>query len=123
MLSRRSKLLIAFALVAGAALRLVWLSDMEYKTDEMYMFERLMRVGVSEPWPWLGVPSGVYIRNPGMSVWVFLALGKLAGAADPVALCRAVALLNVAALGALLWLSLRVVKPSEREPWLWALAL
>jgi hypothetical protein len=122
---RWSAAALALALLCGTGLRLLWLEDMEYKTDEAYMVERLAAVGGSEPWPWLGIASGVHVRNPGMSVWVFLLLGKLSGAtpADPVPLARAVALLNLAALGLLVWFASRWVTAKEREPWLWAAAL
>jgi hypothetical protein len=121
--SRTAPWLLAGALLAGAALRLLWAQDMEYKADEAFMFERSQRVGVSEPWPAVGMPSGVGLVNPGMSVWVFVALARVTGAADPVALTRAVMGLNVLALAALAWFALRVVRRAEREPWLWALGL
>jgi hypothetical protein len=63
------------------------------------------------------------MRNAGMSIWVFLALGKLFHVTEPTELARAVQLMNIAALGLLTWFALRVVRREEREPWLWAIAL
>jgi hypothetical protein len=115
--------LLALAVLAGSALRLLWVEDMEYKYDEAFMFERSQRVGVTEPWPAVGMPSGVGLRNPGMSVWLFVGLARVSGADDPVSLTRAVIVLNVLALFALALFVLRFVHRAEREPWWWTLAL
>lgn len=110
------------ALVAGAALRLLWIGDVEYKDNQVYMVEAARNVGVSEPWPWVGMPSGVELRNPGMSVWVFVALGRIAGA-DPIPIARACIALNVAALVGLLVFALRALPDPHREIWAWSAAL
>jgi hypothetical protein len=108
----------------GAILRLVFGADMEFKSDEQWMFDRAVRTGITEPWPLLGMPSGVYVRNPGMSVWVFVLLARLFHVVTPVELGRAVQLLNTAALGVLLFFATRLVRNArEREIWLWAIAL
>jgi len=111
------------ALVAGVTLRLVWVGDMEYKADEAYMFHRTQAVGVSEPWPWLGQRSGVGLRNPGLSVWVFVAPARVLGLNNPTAVDRIVEVANIAALAVLVVFALRCVREREREPWLWATAL
>ncbi len=122
-MSRGWKVFLAFALLAGAVLRLLWLDDMEYKSDEHYMFVRLARVGFDEAWPWLGVSSGVHIRNPGLSVWIFVALGKLFGVTTPLGLGRIVAALNVAALCLIVPFAWRFVEHASRKLWYWAAAL
>lgn len=112
------------ALFAGAVLRLVWVADMEYKSDEVYMFERTRDVFVSEPWPWLGMPSNVQLRNPGMSVWVYLLPGKVFGGdRDPLVLARVTQVLSLAALALLVVFALRTFAGEEREVWLWAAVL
>lgn len=111
------------ALVCGAALRLAFPGDIEWKGDEQWMFARSQRVGRSEPWPIVGMTSGGGLPNPGQSVWVFVALARITGADDPRELARAVAVLNVAALGLLAALALGAVRPPERAPWLWGAAL
>jgi hypothetical protein len=111
------------AIVLGAWLRLVWVRDIEYKADEAWTFERTQRVGVTEPWPWVGMVSSTEVVNPGMSLWVFVGLSKLAAAHNPTTLARAVQVMNIGALIVLVWFALRVVAPGEREPWLWAAAL
>ena len=122
-LSRGWRIFLGVSLAAGAALRLVWLQDIEYKSDEDWMFRQALAVGVSEPWPWLGVASGVHVRNPGMSVWVFVALARALGVTDPPGLARAVAILGVVALMLLVWFAAAWVRDEEREPWLWAAAV
>ena len=122
-MSKRSAVFLSLVLLAGMILRLIWVGDMEYKTDEAYMFQKLLAVGHTEPWPWLGVSSGVYIRNPGLSVWIFLWLGKLIGATSPTDLCRAVQLLNCLAVALIIPFAFWFVERSQRESWLWAAAL
>ncbi len=103
--------------------RLIWAADMEYKEDEAYAFARVLHAGYDEPWPWLGISSGVYIRNPGMSVWVFLLLGKLLNVTEPTDLVRGVQLLNILAIVLLIPLTLFWIHSKDRKSWLWAIAL
>jgi hypothetical protein len=111
--------LVLLSIALGAALRLGWPADMEFKADERYVFDRTQLPG----WPALGMPSSVGVRNPGMSVWVFVVLGRTLHVTTPVGLGLVVMGLNVAALVLLFGFAMRVVDPSERERWLWALAL
>ena len=113
------------AALVGIALRLTWNEDMEFKGDEHFMFDRSQRIGQDEPWPDLGMPSGVGLRNPGMSIWVFVVLARAFRATTPLGLDRAVVLVNCLAVAFAVWLAARIV-PSEgkqREAWLWAAAL
>jgi hypothetical protein len=122
--SDRTLLVIACAAVlAGCVLRLAWPGVMEYKADEQYMFERSQRVGVSEPWPALGMPSGAGgVPNPALSVWSFAGLARLSGAATPVALARTVATLNCLGLVALTVFAWRGAGGARRV-WLWTVSL
>jgi hypothetical protein len=110
---------IVLALFAGAALRLIWPEDIEYKADEAWTFQHSRDAEL----PWLGMASSVDIPNPGMSLWVFVLLQRISGADDPPTLARAVQLTNVAALILLACFAFRCVPRGEREPWLWAAAL
>lgn len=111
------------AVLLGCALRLAWPLEIEYKADEAYMFARSQQVGVSEPWPALGMPSGAGgVRNPGLGVWLFAGLAKFTGVTTPVGLARVVQGLNCAALVALGIFTLRFAGV-ERRVWLWALNL
>jgi hypothetical protein len=114
---------LVLALAVGAALRLLWVEDMEYKGDERWTFNRTQAVGRTEPLPWLGMPTSFELRHPGGTVWTFLALGKLFHVRQPTDLGRACQLLNVAALLLLVGFAFVAVPRGEREPWLWAAAL
>src|SRR5215208_698789 len=92
----RGSALVACAFACGVVLRLLWPADMEWKADEQRMFARSSAIGVSEPWPQVGMASGVAVPNPGLSIWIFVPLARVAG--NPVALAQLVQLVNVAAL-------------------------
>ena len=113
---------LAAVLLAGAGLRLVAADDMEYKADEIWTFERT-RPAPERPFPWLGMKSSAGMDNPGMSVWVFMALGKLFHVDDPVSLARVVQWLNVAAILLQVAFAWRCVPWPDREFWLWSAAL
>lgn len=104
------------AVACGAALRLVWPSDMEFKLDEAYNVEKVR----GDPWTWTGQTSSIGIPNPGMGIWVLAVLGRGLGLSDPVSLAQGVMVLNVLALLGLAWFAVRVVR---QEAWLWATAL
>jgi hypothetical protein len=109
--------------VLGAALRLTWGDDIEYKGDERYVFELSQQAGVSRPWPRLGMHSSAKLRNPGMSVWVFILLGRIGRVSSPVGLARAVQAVNIAAMIGIVPLARWLVRREDREMWLWAAAL
>ena len=113
---------LCLSLLLGACLRLSFPGDIEYKGDEKYMFDASQKVGVTEPWPALGMLSGANIDNPGMSVWIFVALAKVTGASNPPELARAVQLMNILGLLALAFFVLRILPESQRLPWYWATA-
>ncbi|HVW36762.1 MAG TPA: hypothetical protein VHB99_05640, partial [Pirellulales bacterium] len=113
---------LAAVLLAGAALRLVAAEDMEYKADESWTFERT-QPSSERPFPWIGMPSSAGMDNPGMSVWVFMALGRLFRVDDPVNLARVVQWLNVAAILLQVAFAWRFVQWPDREFWLWSAAL
>jgi hypothetical protein len=102
---------------------------MEWKEDEYYDFIQTQLIGKSHPWPWAGMNSGVYLANPGMSVWVFVWLARLVGATDPIALQRALASFAWIGIALLIPFALFIVKrgsspqTDNRESWLWACAL
>ncbi len=113
---------VAAAVLAGAALRLAWPADMEWKADEQQMYALAGDLARGGPLPWVGMSSGVGTRNPGMSVWAFAAVWRAFDVRSPLGLGRAVMTLNAAALLGLLALAL-TRRREEREGWLWAAAL
>jgi hypothetical protein len=111
------------AVVVGAALRLVWPCDIEYKLDEQWTFLQTQRVGHDLPFPWVGMPTSYEVRHPGGTVWIFLGLRWLTGATTPAALGQACAACNALALALLAVFVARCVSAAEREPWVWAVAV
>lgn len=114
---------LSLALLMGAALRLAFPGDIEYKEDEKFMFEASQNIGRSQAWPMLGMTSGVGVNNPGMSVWVFVVLARIFHADTPPELAQAVQWLNILGLCVLAFFSFRLLPEAEREPWRWATAL
>ncbi len=113
---------LSVALLIGVVLRLSFPNDIEYKKDEKYMFEAVQKIERTGSWPMLGMVSGVEVKNPGMSVWVFAALSRITRASTPPDLARAVQLLNILSLFVLAFFSLRLLPEPERMPWCWATA-
>jgi len=122
-MSRGWKLFLLASLILGSLLRFCWVNDMEYKEDEEYNYTQSQKVGTTIGWPLIGMPSGVYIPNPGMSVWIFAVLAKLTGAKTPTELDHAVE--GFALLGILMILPFAewFVRRPERPIWFWAFAL
>lgn len=112
--------LVVAAFVAGAFLRLVWPNDIHYLGDESWTFEHV-RDGAWEP---LGMPSSRGLKNAGMSLWVFIVLGKIGGVTSPAGLTRSVALLALLGHALLLVVPLRLVDDEkEKRAWVWAIIL
>jgi hypothetical protein len=117
-------LFILIALAAGILLRVLFVEDMEYKEDEQFNFLQTQLIGKTQPWPWVGIASGVYIVNPGMSIWVFTLLAKLLRIHQPTHLAYAIqgfALLGICLIIPFVFLFLKDLE--ERKIWLWAFAL
>src|SRR5215510_9851060 len=117
----RLEYLVLVFLITGSLLRLIWPSDMEWKADEIWMFENSRAVVTGAAWPLLGMPSSVGIPNPGMSIWLFILIAHLAK--TPIAMVIVVQILNVLALWGLYGFVLLQIPEEKREPWLWGLVL
>jgi uncharacterized membrane protein YhaH (DUF805 family) len=112
---------LALALVWGCVVRCVWPEDIEWKKDEQWCYRMGQEVGRTRPWPLIGMPTSLGIPNPGLSVWAFVPIGRLVS--TPPSMARAIALLNVIALVGFAAAVHAYLPPTEREPWLWGLAL
>jgi hypothetical protein len=124
--SRWSLRWCAFAILAisiGATLRLMWGQDIEYKYDESFMFQRATSPGNREAFPVVGMASGAGVVNPGLSVWIFIALARLFRVQTPPELARAVQLTNVTALAFAMLCAFVLISRKERREWVWAIAL
>ena len=123
-LEKRWNYFLILAGVAGLLLRVLFVEDMEYKEDEEYNFTQTQLIGVTQPWPWSGINSGVYIANPGMSIWVFTVLAKLFGIHQPTSLATAVQLTAWLGIALVVPFAFKIIKNStERTLWLWSYAL
>ncbi|MGP0067186.1 MAG: hypothetical protein ACLQGP_26775 [Isosphaeraceae bacterium] len=112
---------LALALISGGILRSVWIEDIEWKNDEQWSYVMSQEVGRSLPWPGVGMPTSLKFPNPGLSVWIFVPIGRMAD--TPTSMARLIVLLNMIGLIGFA-VAVRVyLPPSEREPWLWGLAL
>lgn len=116
--------LVLGCLIAGSCLRLIWPGDMEWKDDEIWMYETARRVVTgAQPWPTLGMVSSTGLHNPGLSVWCFIVITAIAP--TPIAMVQGVQVLNVLALwltlGFTLW-QIPADRP-DRQIWLRGLAL
>lgn len=116
-------IVIGVALAAGVALRLIYPGVLEYHLDEQFSFEHVKRVLDGGAWPSFGMTMSIGGPNPGMSIWIFILLGYLFGTEMPPELARAVQVMNIAAIFALVAFALVAFPRHRREPWLWAAAL
>lgn len=115
-------LLIAIFIAAGA-LRLSFPTDIEYKSDEAYMFENVERYRATGNLPSVGLSSGVHIKNPPLSVWSFIAMGTLSNAQTPADLNRWVGALGFLSLLILYFLVVPKVSSEFQPYWRTAIAL
>ena len=114
---------LALALAVGAALRLMFHADIEWKADEQWSFIHARQMLDTGSWPAVGMASSVHAPNPGLSLWVFAGLAWVANAHTPPDLAGAVQAVNVLALLAFAAFALVAVPKARREPWLWGAAL
>jgi hypothetical protein len=112
---------LALALLGGGVLRLLWIEDMEWKKDERWSYQMSQEVGRSLPWPAVGMPTSLGFPNPGLSVWIFVPIGRIA--VTPTAMARVIVFLNMIGLLGF-GVAVRACLPSsDREPWIWGLSL
>jgi hypothetical protein len=112
---------LALALICGGILRSVWIEDMEWKQDERWSYRMSQEVGRSRPWPAVGMPTSLGFPNPGLSVWIFVPIGRIA--VTPTAMARVIVSLNMIGLCGFAVAVRAYLPPQERAPWLWGLAL
>ncbi len=112
---------LAFALLYGGIMRSAWIEDMEWKNDERWSYEMSQEVGRTRPWPSVGMPTSLEFPNPGLSVWIFVPIGRIAE--TPTSMACAIVWLNMIGLIGFAAAVRGYLPPKEREPWVWGLAL
>ncbi len=71
--------------------------------------------------PALGMRNGVGIYNPGLSMWLFIALASMWP--DPVQVVQVVQWVNIGAIGLFTAFILKAVPKHEQMVWLWGMAI
>ena len=118
MRSDRTALAIILAtLVAGSALRLAAPYEFEFKADEARMVDLVRDARAAGELPWLGMATSQGVRNPGMSVWPFVALSYVFGS-DGFGLTLSVRVLNVLALVAAIAFGWWRLRGHDQQLWL-----
>lgn len=113
------------SIVAGIAFRLIWIGDIEYKGDETWMVTYVEAFQRTHAWSPIGMISsaGPGLPHPGLGPWLFLGIGALFPNPGPLELVRSIEAINIVAIILMAVFARFAVAPSEREPWLWAVAL
>mgnify|MGYP001037531694 CR=1 FL=1 len=73
-IKKREKYLLFFIL-SGIILRLIWPMDMEWKYDEVWVFEHGLELYKTGAFPSLGMESGGNVKNPAFGIWFFNLIG------------------------------------------------
>jgi len=109
-------------LVLGTLLRVIWPLDMEWKFDEKWMFAKGVAIAEGrDAWPWIGMPSGVGLRNPGLSIWPFALIAYVVD--TPVGMNQVIQWINALGLWALVLWVLKTWPKEQRALGLWGVAL
>lgn len=121
-IDRTTLVTILAILIAGSALRLAAPREFEFKADEARMLELVRTARATGELPWLGMPTSQGVRNPGMSVWPFVALSHVFGS-DGFGLTQSVRVLNVVALAAAVAFGLWRLRGDDQHVWFAGLLL
>jgi hypothetical protein len=91
--------------------------------DQVWNFEHGIGVGSTLPWGWLGMMSSGGVRNPGMSLWIFVLLVRTFGITTPEQLSRTIAVMSILAIVLIGFWALIQLRGSDQEVWLAAGAI
>jgi len=121
--SQSELLVIISFLLIGSFLRFLWAADMEWKGDEICMFEQAQQIANGDLRLNLECTqrSSIPIPHPYLGVWFFAAIAKFSS--DPIFMVRWVQGINVLTIwlffGFIIW---QIAKNHQRT-WLWGLAI
>ena len=94
---------------------------MEWKADEILMFEKAMKIINWQELPMLGLQSGVGFANPGLGVWIFSLMAIIAK--TPPQMVRIIQLMNILSILFFYLFIISHIKKERQAPWLWGLGL
>ncbi len=118
----RSNWVFLVFIAIGLFLRLVWVNDMEWKTDEQWMYNQSIEAARTGHWFSIGMEKvGGGVVNPGLSVDIFTAMAYFVH--SPTAMACMVQWTNVIAIICFFLFILYKIEKEQRDIWLWGLAL
>lgn len=114
---------VLFALLClGVIVRLLWPAMMEWKADEMSLFDQSQRFARGLiSFPWIGVMSSRGLHQGGLSCWPYLLVGYFSN--NPLSLVRAVQIEHVTVIILLFLTFFFRLKDERRLTAAWTLAL
>lgn len=109
-------------LVMGSLLRLMWAADMEWKADEIWMWEHTQQIlNGAIAMPWVGMRTSLEVPNSVVGTWIFVTLARVSD--TPVMLVRWIQWLNVVTLWGFFGFICWQIHSPHRRVWLWGLAI
>jgi len=121
--SQSELLVIISFLLIGSFLRLLWAADMEWKGDEICMFQQAQQIANGDLRLNLECTqrSSIPIPHPYVGVWCFAAIAKLVS--DPISMVRWVQWINILTIWLFFGFIIWQIAKHHRSTWLWGLAL
>lgn len=126
-INKETILLILFCLI-GLILRFMWPEDMQWKEDQIIMWEHAKAIAEGNGIEWLGMRSGVTLRNPGLGLWIFSIFALFCD--TPVDMVPIIAGFNVITIFMFIYFVKTHILPKSKntfgdnpEVWLWAIAI
>jgi hypothetical protein len=97
----------------GMILRITWLSDMEWKFDQAWMFFNGQEIAKTFNFPLVGMKSGGGILNPALGIWLFSLISMIFK--SPITVNFMVAFLNIVTLAIMLIFGLKSFQKDSTE--------
>lgn len=124
----KETILIFILCLVGIILRFMWPEDMQWKADQIYMWEHAKAIAEGKGIEWIGMPSGVSVRNPGLGLWIFSFIALFCD--SPPDMVPFIAAFNVIAIIIFFYfvqskisIEGKNIYGDNPQTWLWAVAL
>jgi len=115
------KALIIFSILLGTLFRIIWPTDMEWKSDEQNLTQMAVKAAAENKFPAVGIPSSQGVPNPALSVWIIALFAR--ASPDPVFIVSVIQWLNALAIWGFFLFALFNFEGEEQAFWLLGLAL